>query len=88
MGIPYFLPHMHERYFFVADILTLALAVAAPEYMVLPVLTQFASLLGYHAYLRGRYLMPMSYGAVALAVVLIGAVFFTAAQLRPARRRS
>ena len=88
VGIPYFLPHMHERYFFVADILTLALAVAAPEYMVLPVLTQFASLLGYHAYLKGRYLMPMSYGAVALAVVLIGAVFFTAAQLRPAGRRS
>ncbi len=71
VGIPYLLPHMHERYFFVADILTLLLAVAAPEFMVLPVLCEFASLLGYHAYLRMRYLLPMSYGAVALAVVLL-----------------
>ena len=86
VGIPYLLPHMHERYFFVADILTLLLAVAAPEFMVLPVLCEFASLLGYHAYLKMRYLLPMSYGAVALAVVLAGAVAYTAAQLRPARR--
>lgn len=88
VGIPYLLPHMHERYFFVADILTLLLAVAAPEFMVLPVLCEFASLLGYHAYLKMRYLLPMSYGAVALAVVLAGAVAYTAAQLRPARRTS
>lgn len=88
VGIPYLLPHMHERYFFVADILTLSLAVAAPEYMLLPVLCQFASLLGYHAYIKMRYLLPMSYGAIALAVVLIGAVAFTAAQLRPAKRKS
>ncbi len=80
-GIPYFLPHMHERYFFVADILTLLLACAAPEYMALPVLTQFASLLGYHAYLRGYYFLPMSYGAVALAIVLAVALAFTLAQL-------
>lgn len=88
VGIPYLLPHMHERYFFVADILTMLLAVAAPEFMVLPVLCEFASLLGYHAYLKMRYLLPMSYGAVALAVVLAGAVAYTAAQLRPARRKS
>lgn len=88
VGIPYLLPHMHERYFFVADILTLLLAVAAPEFMVLPVLCEFASLLGYHAYLKMRYLLPMSYGAVALAVVLAGAVAYTAAQLRPASRKS
>lgn len=81
VGIPYFLPHMHERYFFVADILTLLLACAAPEYMALPVLTQFASLLGYHAYLRGYYFLPMSYGAVALAIVLAVALAFTLAQL-------
>lgn len=86
VGIPYLLPHMHERYFFTADILTLALAVAAPQYMLLPALTQFASLLGYHAYLKMRYLMPMSYGAAALIIVLAGAVMFTAARLHPRSR--
>ena len=79
---------MHDRYFFAADMLTLLLAVAAPEYLLLPVLCEFASLLGYHAYLRMRYLLPMSYGAVALALVLLAAVFFTAAQLRPSRRKA
>lgn len=88
IGIPYFLPHMHERYFFAADILTLLLAVAAPEYLVLPILCEFASLLGYHAYLKMRYLLPMSYGAVALAIALAGAIIFTAAQLRSIRRKS
>ena len=82
VGIPFLLPHMHDRYFFVADILTLLLAAAAPELLALPVLTQFASLLGYHAYLKLRYLLPMSYGAVALIIVLLGAAAFTAAQLR------
>ena len=66
---------------------SLLLAVAAPEYLVLPILCEFASLLGYHAYLKGRYLLPMSYGAAALAIVLIGALAFTAAQLRPARKK-
>lgn len=88
VGIPYLLPHMHERYFFVADILTLILAAAAPEYVLLPALCQFASLLGYHAYLKGRYLLPMSYGAAALAVVLAGAFVFTAAQMRVQRKKS
>lgn len=88
IGIPYLLPHMHERYFFAADILTLLLAVAAPEYLVLPILCEFASLLGYHAYLKMRYLLPMSYGAVALAIALAGAIIFTAAQLRSIRRKS
>lgn len=87
IGIPYLLPHMHERYFFVADVLTLLFACAAPEYMALPVLAQFASLLGYHAYLRGYYFLPMSYGAVALAIALLMALFFTLLQLFPRQKR-
>ncbi len=86
VGIPFLLPHMHERYFYAADILTLSLAVAAPEYLLLPILTQFASLLGYHAYLRQRYLLPMSFGAWALILTLLGAAAFTGAQLRRSRR--
>ena len=69
-AIPFFLPHMHDRYFFAADILTLALAVVDLRLAPLPLLCEFASLLGYHAYLKLRYLLPMSYGAGALIVVL------------------
>ena len=69
-AIPFFLPHMHDRYFFAADILTLALAAVDLRLAPLPLLCEFASLLGYHAYLKLRYLLPMAYGAGALIVVL------------------
>ena len=71
VGVPWFLPHMHDRYFFLADILSLALALAVPALLPVPVLVSFASLLGYHAYLKMRYLLPMRYGAVALGMVLV-----------------
>ena len=87
VGIPFLLPHMHDRYFYAADILTLALACAAPEYLLLPALTEFASLLGYHAYLKLRYLLPMHWGAAALVLVLAGSLAYTAAQLSRGRRR-
>ena len=66
IGIPFLLPHMHDRYFYAADILSLVLAFSAPAFSLTALLVQFASLLGYHAYLKTRYLLPMRYGAAAL----------------------
>ena len=84
VGIPFLLPHMHDRYFFCADILTVVLAFAAWPFSPAAVLTQFASLLGYHAYLKMRFLMPMSRGAWALiaALCFIG-VYFARALKEP-----
>lgn len=80
VGIPFLLPHMHERYFFCADILTLVMAYASWACFGAPFLCQFASLLGYHAYLKMRFLLPMRYGAAALIVTLvITGLFFTSA---------
>lgn len=81
VGVPFLLPHMHDRYFFIADVLSLALALVVPQLAFVPLCVSFASLLGYHAYLKMRYLLPMRYGAAALlAVILVCAaalVFFT-----------
>ena len=66
IGIPFFLPHMHERYFYGADILSVVLAFTVPWTIPAAVLVQFASLLGYHAYLKMRYLLLMYHGAAAL----------------------
>ncbi len=71
IGIPFFLPHMHDRYFFLADAVSLIFAVVLPRFFWTPALVQFASLLGYHAYLKLRYLLPMRYGAMALIICLV-----------------
>jgi len=77
VGIPFLLPHMHDRYFFAADILTFILGIVYLPLLPAALLTQFASLLGYHAYLKMRYLLPMRYGAFALILVLAAeAVYF------------
>ncbi len=80
VGIPFLLPHMHDRYFFCADILTLVLAFVSWPCSPAAVLTQFASLLGYHAYLKMRFLLPMRYGAAALIVtIMVGGLFLLSA---------
>ena len=77
VGIPFLLPHMHDRYFFCADILSVVLAFACWPCFPAAVLVQFASLLGYHAYLKMRFLLPMRHGAAALVVTLaIAALYF------------
>ena len=71
VGVPFLLPHMHDRYFYAADVLSLSLAVVSPWLFPVPVCVSFASLLGYHAYLRMRYLLPMRYGSFALIIALV-----------------
>jgi len=70
VGIPFLLPHMHDRYFYGADVLTVVYAFVFAWRFAMPCLAVFASLLGYHAYLRGVYLLQMKYGAMALMAVL------------------
>jgi len=82
VGIPFLLPHMHDRYFFAADILTLVLAFTAFEFAPVAILTEFASFLGYYAYLEMRFLLPMQYGALALVIVMLAAVFYFEKSLR------
>jgi Gpi18-like mannosyltransferase len=48
---PYLLPHMHERYFFAADVLAVLYAVVRPARWWLPLLVVSASLLSYVPYL-------------------------------------
>ncbi len=77
IGVPFFLPHMHDRYFFIADMLTLTLAVAEPWLVPVAAGVSFGSLLGYHAYLKMRYLMPMRYGAIAMLASLLLTLAYT-----------
>ena len=74
VAVPFLLPHMHDRYFFLADVLSLALAVAIPRLFFLPIFVSFASLTGYYAYLTGTWMFrtpaSLRYGACALLAVI------------------
>ena len=89
IGIPFLLPHMHERYFYGADIVSVVLAFIAPAFFFIPLFVQFASLLGYHAYLKMRYLLLMNYGAAALVVAFALTVlcFLSSLQTPPPKKR-
>jgi Gpi18-like mannosyltransferase len=49
-AMPYVLPRMHDRYFFIADLLSLAVAFVYPRYWLAAVLFQVGSLTSYLAY--------------------------------------
>lgn len=71
VGIPLFLPHMHDRYFFLADVLTLCWAGVSLKRIPQAVGVQIASLGAYHAYLVLRYAFPMAWGTYLLLAVLV-----------------
>ncbi len=55
IGVPFLLPHMHERYFFLADVLTLCAACANVRHAPAAVLVQASSALSYRVFLRLKF---------------------------------
>ena len=87
IAVPFLLPHMHDRYFYGADVLSFAAALILPRLAPVPVLCSFASLIAYRAYLRGYYLLPMGWGAAALIVAILLLLVELTVQLNAASRR-
>lgn len=75
IGVPFFLPYMHDRYFFLADALSVVWALDSYRRVPVPACVQVASYGGYHAYLALRYAFPMAWGSglmlVSLAAVTV-----------------
>ncbi|HEY1573893.1 MAG TPA: glycosyltransferase 87 family protein [Pseudonocardiaceae bacterium] len=70
--VPYFLPAMHERYFYLADIFTVVAACHLPRRLwALPVLEQFASAFSYAPFLR---MSPTLVPFPILATVMLAAL--------------
>jgi Gpi18-like mannosyltransferase len=57
--IPFFLPKMHERYFYPADVISIAFAFYYPQYFYIPFLVGGASFLSYQPFLFGSALVPL-----------------------------
>ena len=91
VGVPFFLPHMHERYFFLADVFTLCWACANVHRLPAAVLAEGSSLACYVVYLRLKYncilrlgghtfVMPLE--ALAMLGALVMAVWALARRLQ------
>lgn len=87
--LPYVLPKMHERYFFVADLLSLILVLYYPRLFLVPLLTMVASLFSYFPFLFGRTIIPLPVLAF-LPLIAIGILLWhlLAGRLRPALKET
>lgn len=92
VGVPFFLPHMHERYFFLADVLSLAWACAAPRFSPAALLVQLSSFGAYVVVLREAYTRIIALGGklypmLCEGALMLGALVFTAAAFAVQLRR-
>lgn len=71
MGIPYLLPHMHDRYFFIAGVLALVLAFRDVRFFPVPLLAELASLHCYYAYFVRYYLVQPRIGGEFMLIALL-----------------
>ena len=70
IGIPYLLPHMHDRYFFIAGILLLVLGIAEPLTVPAALSAELASLHCYCAYFAKRYFVHPGWGGLLMLLAL------------------
>jgi Gpi18-like mannosyltransferase len=69
--VPFLAPHMHERYFYGADVFTIVLAFWATRWIAVAVLVQAVSLLAYMPFLWGREPVPLPMLAVGETIALL-----------------
>jgi Gpi18-like mannosyltransferase len=72
IAIPFLLPEMHERYFYLADVLSVIYAFYFPRLFYITIIMQLCSLLSYAPYLLNTQIVRLEY--VAGAVLLIAAI--------------
>jgi len=75
--VPFVLPGMHERYFYLADVLTVVLAFYRPRLWFLPLLVQAASLLSYLPFLFWQEPHGPLVGLRVLATLMLAALLIT-----------
>ena len=71
MGIPYLLPHMHDRYFFISGVLAIVLAFRDVRFFPIPLLAELASLHCYYAYFVRYYLVHPRIGGIFMLIALL-----------------
>ncbi len=68
--VPFFLPEMHERYFYLADVLSLVYAFYFPKYFYVPIAVQLCSLESYMPFLMQTTVIGQPYLALLIAAII------------------
>src|SRR6266566_1772165 len=71
LAIPFFLPEMHERYFYLADVLSIIYAFYFPRYFFVAIIMQLCSLLSYAPYFLQTSIVNLAYVAFAVLVITV-----------------
>jgi Gpi18-like mannosyltransferase len=71
IGIPWLLPTMHDRYFYLADIFCVILAVMIPQKWYFAPFCVIASYSGYHAFLFRRFIFYFGHQIPALLMLFL-----------------
>ena len=69
--VPFFLPKMHERYFYAADVLSIVLAFFSPGLFWVPIVMVGSSFLSYQPFLFERDLVPLPVLTLAILTLVV-----------------
>ena len=71
LAIPFLLPEMHERYFYLADVISIIAAFYFPRTFYIAVGVQLCSLLSYAPYMLNKPIVSLPYVAVVVLVLVV-----------------
>ncbi len=81
--MPYFLPKMHERYFFAADVFSIVFVFYYPQYFFVPLAINLVSLFTYIPFLTGSFIIPPDILSLFLAAVILSLLYLLNQGLYP-----
>ena len=71
MTVVFFLPHMHERYAILVDVLSIACCFFEKNRLYIPVFTILCSFAGYTVYLAQNSIIPMAVFAIVFLCLMM-----------------
>src|SRR5882724_1429079 len=71
LAIPFLLPEMHERYFYLADVLSIVYAFYFPRYFFVAIIIQLCSLLSYAPYMLQTQVVDLKYVAIGVLIISV-----------------
>jgi len=69
--VPFFLPQMHERYFFLADVLSIVYAFYHPQHFFVPIVVILSSMFSYFPFLFRATFIELPYVAVVMFTMVV-----------------